>query len=1017
MHAADAIRHEESVEHTYLVREISKAGDPPSSPFHMSSPPQYSSDPVSPGIDSEYIQRVVPFFTVPGPQLSVDGQELIYDDWDPVWESRMPTRPNADSLEIDEDYFDTPDASDAFYGMPELLETDISDGEEAPDDDPFEAVGQRSFEAEFEGVGEEFVLNIDDVPEEEDRSEPLDSSADAKNWWPWANREEFANPLVRPYIRVLSEDSAERLDEACQAQKWKLEVAADLAGPMARHENKDYFVNEPALANIGTLGEYAAVLPSRWFLRKGKIWAKVQRLISHPDEKSDSLVIDNCHECEEIPLSNFFLSFEELKTTHTYHNLKNPAKITGIMTDSTIEETNIVAPNPLRIIAKGRRVLSVPIWFYCDDTSGNVSKKWNKHNSLLISLAGLEPDKAHLLYNVLFLATSNLASPLEMFDAVIEMLQDACKSGIEAYDCQYQEMVLLLPWILAMLGDNPMQSEFASHIGLTGKCFYRVCNVKGADAKNRPQGDEGERQRVADFLQTSDLRTKDATLKALREQLEDHIRGAPSTASTKATTTGVKDRYFQHFADQLAVACAEIKEQQRDSSLKGNDHLKKVLGDLGATMPADDAIFSPSLRLDDFDPNSDSPVEILHVILLGFVKYFWRDAVSRQSKAGKEILKARINSFDAAPLGLADPRGSTLVQYAGSLTGRDFRLVVQIAPAVLYGMIPDEAHEAWLALCRLAPLAYQPEIVITWHAVRHLVSGGWVVKDSSNAQNPVVKQAGSGVLALVKDKVFLRLMGMTDFFASSNYGKYTLDLKVEPMRDWALTKSAQFTISIPRKFITNSILRSCSCVVLKNGDIARVNGFLIHRNSSGQLQIGRVEEIIADVSSGRILGICLQHFLVGESVLPYQFPALTGSNNNYVWRKIQASLNHVVLKDCLASASTIHNCASHNCHVTTTREIIQESRKTGRFDNEVTHTPDNSDHILNLAHLRSARYLQKFQPAARYPNIPRAQLIADAVQHRHDLTAEQSTPPVSVTPAAATDVSVAPATETTTAIP
>ncbi|KAJ7900644.1 hypothetical protein B0H14DRAFT_2556105 [Mycena olivaceomarginata] len=234
--------------------------------------------------------------------------------------------------------------------MPELLETDISDGEEAPDDDPFEVAGERTPEAAFEGVGEEFVLNIDDVPEEEDRSEPLDSAADAKTWWPWANREEAlldimtafrdlyfrsrsltrqdgllpnagsktfrvlaklkiigakfsssaertqaslkassetffpeqGSGTLRPYIRVLSEDSAERLDEACQAQKWKLEVAADLSGPMARHENKDYFVNEPALANIGTLGEYAAVPPSRGFLRKGKIWAKVQRLISHP---------------------------------------------------------------------------------------------------------------------------------------------------------------------------------------------------------------------------------------------------------------------------------------------------------------------------------------------------------------------------------------------------------------------------------------------------------------------------------------------------------------------------------------------------------------------------------------------------------------------------------------------------------------------------------------------------------------------------------------------------------------
>lgn len=103
-------------------------------------------------------------------------------------------------------------------------------------------------------------------------------------------------------------------------------------------------------------------------------------------------------------------------------------------------------------------------------------------------------------------------------------------------------------------------------------------------------------------------------------------------------------------------------------------------------------------------------MEILHVVLLGFVKYFWRDAVSRQSKDGKDILKARINSFDTRGLGLPKARGHTLVQYAGSLTGRDFRLVLQIAPSILHGLIPGVAYEAWLALCRLAPLVYQPEI-------------------------------------------------------------------------------------------------------------------------------------------------------------------------------------------------------------------------------------------------------------------------------------------------------------------
>ena len=41
--------------------------------------------------------------------------------------------------------------------------------------------------------------------------------------------------------------------------------------------------------------------------------------------------------------------------------------------------------------------------------------------------------------------------------------------------------MLVIPWVLALLGDNPMQSELACHRGLMAKIFCRVCWVKGFD--------------------------------------------------------------------------------------------------------------------------------------------------------------------------------------------------------------------------------------------------------------------------------------------------------------------------------------------------------------------------------------------------------------------------------------------------------------------------------------------------------------------------------------------------------
>ncbi len=73
-------------------------------------------------------------------------------------------------------------------------------------------------------------------------------------------------------------------------------------------------------------------------------------------------------------------------------------------------------------------------------------------------------------------------------------------------------------------------------------------------------------------------------------------------------------------------------------------------------------------------------------------------------------MKTRLSSLKVDGLGLSPIRGHTFVQYAGSLTGRDFRTIVQVAPAVLYDLVPTGLFNAWVALGRMAALAFQPEI-------------------------------------------------------------------------------------------------------------------------------------------------------------------------------------------------------------------------------------------------------------------------------------------------------------------
>lgn len=115
-------------------------------------------------------------------------------------------------------------------------------------------------------------------------------------------------------------------------------------------------------------------------------------------------------------------------------------------------------------------------------------------------------------------------------------------------------------------------------------------------------------------------------------------------------------------------------------------------------------------------------MEILHVVLLGFIKYLWRDLISNQLKnndAKKELLITRLSSLDVSGLGISPLAGKTLVKYSGSLTGRDFRSIAQVAPFVIYDLVPTVCFETWQALSKLVPLIWQPEIL---DLETHLVS-------------------------------------------------------------------------------------------------------------------------------------------------------------------------------------------------------------------------------------------------------------------------------------------------------
>ncbi|KAF8171202.1 hypothetical protein K438DRAFT_1613188, partial [Mycena galopus ATCC 62051] len=860
----------------------------------------------------------------------------------------------------------------------------------------------------------------------------------AVNDWFKILEHEFANPLVRPKLHLYPEDGGEKLEEARQAAKWKEEVNGNISGPMARgNGGKDYYVEEVSFAKLHNGRGIGPVMPMRWFTRNGNLMS-----IAHPlrltPSKSAFIIDGSDNACIEIPIEDYFLNVCDLEDAEcqSRYDIPSPSSIavdTGISRDPAqpLEEWNRPPVNEWRVKAQGCRVHSVPLWKYCDDTSGNVSKKWNKHNSILFTLAGLPRALTQMLYNIHFIVTSNLSPPLEMIEAVVTMLKEAQTNGIKVWDCEYKEWILIIPWFLAFQGDNPMSSEFASHIGMKGKYFCRVCQAK-SDKNNRAPGHAGEIERITEFMTAGIPRTKEKTITDLAAQLKRALDGAPSAADDMATESGSKDKYFQHFLDKLQAAASKLRDEQKErgpgpseSGVSKAEEVKNLLCQLRTEMP--DNIFNPVLSVSDFDANSDTPVEILHVVLLGVVKYWWRDAVSRQTSKGKEELRARLSCVDVAGSNTPPIRGNTYVQYAGSLVGRDFRVILQVALVVLHGLIPQAHYDGWVALCKLAPLMFQPVIerlpayletlndavfdflaaTALWntqwfnkpkfhlfsynlvirlrsihstkhapsldigtafshlHAIRHLVSGGYVHCDT-DGNRIAPRQAGREVLALLNDEEFLAFMSM---------GVYMPVAGAVPC-PWGNTMAGKLGYSSLLR--VGDEVQQCRSIILPNADVAEISRFVIYRRDQKSC-IGRVEEILVELETDTVLGILVLPCIIGPDILPYGLPSCIVQLDRH---------QMVAFKSLVCAVNVNHNCAAHQCQTTRTRRVFQERQLTDKLEHEVNHTVEPHDCFLNLAQLRSATEVQKFRSGSRFPGLSLVDTIEQSIQNRERLERE-----------------------------
>ncbi|KAL7408769.1 hypothetical protein BDY24DRAFT_346075, partial [Mrakia frigida] len=343
-----------------------------------------------------------------------------------------------------------------------------------------------------------------------------------------------------------------------------------------------------------------------------------------------------------------------------------------------------------------------------DDMSGNRTKRWNEHFSFYLSNASLPRWVQEIEGNIHFVGTSKDASPLEMGEGVVALFSKTFEKPLRVWDSKLRRDVLVVPFPVVKLGDNPMLAEEASSMSLNSNGPCRICTV------NIDQAGKKTAEGFASYLVPSDPRRLSTTLSHIASQIRFASLGRWTDIDPHRTKFGVKDTVSMDHCLALAAFRLSLLEKGEVGDLEVEKIMQEKLEEVMRG-----TWHSPWLTMEGFDIHGQSPVEVLHSFALGPVKYLWRNtlALTTNNPVLRQHLRCALASIETEGFGTGggNIQADYFMKHGGSLIGKDLKTLVQILPVVLLplvkmGLVPRRLFEAWKALGVLSTYIYQSSV-------------------------------------------------------------------------------------------------------------------------------------------------------------------------------------------------------------------------------------------------------------------------------------------------------------------